>query len=41
LSFYSPNVNIGRDARWGRISEVPSEDPYMNGEYAYQFVKGF
>ena len=29
------------DPRWGRIEETPGEDPYLNGEYAYAFTKGF
>ena len=34
LSYYTPNINIARDPRWGRIEETPGEDPFMNGEYA-------
>jgi len=41
LSYYTPNVNLARDPRWGRIEETPGEDPYLNGEYAYSFTKGF
>ena len=41
LSFYTPNINIARDGRWGRIEETPGEDPLLNGEYAKAFVKGF
>ena len=33
LTFYTPNVNLARDPRWGRIEEVPGEDPYHNGAY--------
>jgi len=29
------------DPRWGRIEETPGECPYVNGEYAYEFTKGF
>merc|ERR1712232_462209 len=40
LSGYGPNVNLVRDPRWGRNSEVPGEDPYLSGQYAIQFVQG-
>ncbi|XP_037040153.1 beta-xylosidase/alpha-L-arabinofuranosidase 2-like [Bradysia coprophila] len=41
LTFWSPNVNIFRDPRWGRGQETPGEDPYLNAEYARMFVNGF
>jgi len=41
LSYYAPNINIGRDPRWGRVEEIPSEDPFLNGEYGSRFVQGF
>ncbi|KAH8045039.1 symporter [Aureococcus anophagefferens] len=41
LTFYAPNVNLARDPRWGRIEEVPSEDPLLNGVYGAEFVRGF
>ena len=41
LSYYAPNINIGRDPRWGRVEEIPSEDPLLNGEYGSRFVQGF
>jgi beta-glucosidase len=41
LSYYAPNINIGRDPRWGRIEEIPGEDPRFNGEYGTRFVRGF
>lgn len=41
LSFYAPNINIARDPRWGRIEETPGESPYLNGQYAAAFVRGF
>lgn len=41
LTFWSPNVNIFRDPRWGRGQETPGEDPYLNAEYARMFVDGF
>eukprot|EP01084_Bolivina_argentea_P256078 431014_1 len=40
LTFWSPNINILRDPRWGRAQETPSEDPFINGIYAMQFVHG-
>ena len=38
LTFWSPNVNLFRDPRWGRGQEVPGEDPYLNGEYAAEWI---
>ena len=40
-TFWSPNVNIFRDPRWGRGQETPGEDPHLNGEYGAMFVSGF
>ena len=40
LTGYGPNINIMRDPRWGRNSEVPSEDPFLAGEYAHHYVRG-
>eukprot|EP00667_Euglena_gracilis_P002905 EG_transcript_2912 len=40
LTFWSPNVNIFRDPRWGRGHETPGEDPFLTAEYAHQFVTG-
>jgi beta-glucosidase len=40
LGFYSPNVNIFRDPRWGRGQETWGEDPYLTGEMASAFVRG-
>lgn len=31
LSFWTPNINVFRDPRWGRGQETYGEDPYMNG----------
>ena len=31
---YGPNINILRDPRFGRSSELPGEDPYLSGQYA-------
>ncbi len=40
LTFWSPNINIIRDPRWGRGMETYGEDPYLTGEMGEQFVKG-
>lgn len=40
LTFWSPNINIFRDPRWGRGHETYGEDPYLTGELATQFIKG-
>ena len=40
LTGFGPNINIMRDPRWGRNSEVPSEDPFLAGEYAHHYVRG-
>jgi beta-glucosidase len=40
LTFWSPNVNIFRDPRWGRGQETYGEDPYLTGQMAVQFIKG-
>jgi beta-glucosidase len=40
LTFWSPNINIFRDPRWGRGHETYGEDPYLTGEMAVQFIKG-
>lgn len=40
LTFWSPNINIFRDPRWGRGQETYGEDPYLTGEIAVQFIKG-
>lgn len=40
LTFWSPNVNIFRDPRWGRGQETPGEDPYLTSSYAVEFVRG-
>ena len=39
--FWAPVINLARDGRWGRNLETPGEDPYLSGEYATQFVRGF
>ena len=39
LTFWSPNVNIFRDPRWGRGHETYGEDPYLTGELGEAFVE--
>lgn len=40
MTFWSPNINVIRDPRWGRITETPGEDPYLTGRYAVNYVRG-
>ncbi len=40
LTFFSPNVNIFRDPRWGRGQETFGEDPYLSGRMGVNFVHG-
>ncbi|MBL0310581.1 MAG: glycoside hydrolase family 3 C-terminal domain-containing protein [Bacteroidetes bacterium] len=40
LTFWSPNINIFRDPRWGRGMETYGEDPYLTGQMAVQFIRG-
>ena len=40
LTFWTPNVNIFRDPRWGRTPETYGEDPYLSGVLGVAFVKG-
>lgn len=40
LTFWSPNINVVRDPRWGRIQETPGEDPGLASKYAVAYVKG-
>lgn len=40
ITFWSPNVNIFRDPRWGRGQETYGEDPYLAGRLGVAFVKG-
>jgi beta-glucosidase len=40
LTFWSPNINIFRDPRWGRGHETYGEDPFLTGKMGYEFVKG-
>jgi beta-glucosidase len=39
-SFWSPNINIFRDPRWGRGQETYGEDPYLTSRLGVAFVKG-
>ncbi|KAL7199890.1 hypothetical protein ACSBR2_022072 [Camellia fascicularis] len=40
LTFWSPNVNIFRDPRWGRGQETPGEDPLLTSKYSSAYVRG-
>ena len=40
LTFWSPNINIFRDARWGRGQETYGEDPFLTSRIGVSFVKG-
>ena len=40
LTFWSPNINIFRDPRWGRGQETYGEDPYLTATFGVGFVKG-
>ena len=40
LTFWSPNINIFRDPRWGRGHETYGEDPYLTGQMGAQYVRG-
>jgi len=39
LTFWTPNINIFRDPRWGRGQETYGEDPFLTGELAVSFIK--
>ena len=41
LTFWTPNVNIFRDPRWGRVMEGSGEDPYLGSAIAKARVRGF
>ncbi|WP_324677411.1 glycoside hydrolase family 3 C-terminal domain-containing protein [Hymenobacter sp. GOD-10R] len=41
LTFWTPNINIFRDPRWGRGQETYGEDPYLTGQLGSALVKGF
>ncbi|HTI07218.1 MAG TPA: glycoside hydrolase family 3 N-terminal domain-containing protein [Puia sp.] len=40
LTFWSPNINIFRDPRWGRGQETYGEDPYLTATMGVAFIKG-
>jgi beta-glucosidase len=40
LTFWSPNINIFRDPRWGRGQETYGEDPFLTSRIGVSFVKG-
>jgi beta-glucosidase len=40
LTFWSPNINIFRDPRWGRGQETYGEDPFLTGRLGVAFVSG-
>jgi beta-glucosidase len=40
LDFWSPNINIFRDPRWGRGQETYGEDPFLTGKMGTAFVQG-
>jgi hypothetical protein len=40
LTFWTPNINIFRDPRWGRGQETDGEDSYLTARMGVDFVKG-
>ncbi|PQQ17521.1 beta-xylosidase/alpha-L-arabinofuranosidase 2 [Prunus yedoensis var. nudiflora] len=40
LTYWSPNINIFRDPRWGRGQETPGEDPLLSSKYGSSYVRG-
>jgi beta-glucosidase len=40
LAFWSPNLNMARDPRWGRTGETFGEDPFLTSQLAVAFVRG-
>ena len=40
LTFWTPNINIFRDPRWGRGQETYGEDPYLTGQLGMAVVRG-
>lgn len=40
LTFWSPNINIFRDPRWGRGQETYGEDPFLTGQMGVAFIEG-
>lgn len=40
LTYWTPNVNLFRDPRWGRGHETYGEDPYLTGTLGVEFIRG-
>lgn len=40
ITFYSPNINIFRDPRWGRGQETYGEDPFLTSQFAVAYIRG-
>jgi len=40
LTYWTPNLNIFRDPRWGRGQETPGEDPFLTAAYVESYVPG-
>jgi len=40
LTFWTPNINIFRDPRWGRGQETYGEDPFLTAQMSVEFIKG-
>jgi beta-glucosidase len=40
ITFWTPNINIFRDPRWGRGHETYGEDPYLTSRMGFAFIKG-
>jgi len=40
LTFFTPNINIFRDPRWGRGQETPGEDPFLTSQYVNSLIQG-
>ena len=40
VNYWSPNINIYRDPRWGRGQETYGEDPFLTGQMAVAFIHG-
>lgn len=38
---FNPNIEVARDARWGRVGETYGEDPYLVGQLGVASVKGY
>ena len=41
LNYWSPTINMAREPRWGREEENYGEDPFLAGELAVPFIRGF